>query len=78
MTISRLLAAAERIKELNDANKARTKAWQQLACDARRPGADRADIERRKQHLDVTKVVDFSTAIDDLCDALKGAANGRP
>ena len=74
MNITKLIAAAEEIDRLADKQQARTRAFQQLAIDARKPDADREDILRRKQALDVTQVVDFGTAIADLRAALKAKA----
>lgn len=69
MNIKLLILAAEEIDKLRAHLKERTEAWQKLAEDARN-GVDREEINRRKRELDETVVVDFGTAIDNLCNAL--------
>lgn len=71
MDIEKLIEAAWEIDRLAEKNEARSKAWRDLAADARKPDADRKDIERRSSALDASEVVDFSTAIDRLRHALK-------
>ncbi len=71
MDIEALIQAAWDIDRLAESNEARSKAWRELAAYARKPGADRQDIERRRCALDASVVVDFSTAIARLRHALR-------
>lgn len=70
MDIEKLIEAAHEIDRLSEKSATRSKAWQVLAADAKKPDADKRDIERRRQALDAGVVVDFSTAIDRLRAAL--------
>ena len=70
MNIAKLIAAAKQIDKLAEKQEERSKAWHRLAIDARKPGADRHEIQRRKMELDASQVVDFSTAIEELRAAL--------
>jgi len=78
MNIEKLIAAAREIDELAAKQQARAKAWQELAADARKPGADTREIEARRQELELSAavVVDYGTAIEKLRHALraKGSA----
>jgi hypothetical protein len=74
MNVEKLIAAAKKIDTLAEKQEARTKAWQQLASDARKPGADRHDIDRRRRELDATRVIDFGNAINELRQALRAKA----
>lgn len=68
---TKLVEAAKKIDELSIKQEQRTKAWQELARDARKPSADRKEIERRKSELDASRVIDFGNAIAELRQALK-------
>lgn len=70
MNIDKLIAAAKEIDALAEKADARTREWQLLASDARKPGVDRSEIERRKAELDAGRVVDYSSAIQRLRSAL--------
>ena len=70
MNLEKLIKAAKEIEQLNEKSKARSKAWRDLASDARKLFANRLDIERRHAQLDAGVVVDYSTAIDNLINAL--------
>ena len=70
MNIDKLIAAAKRIDELAKIQEERSKAFQQLAMDAR-DGLDRKEINSRKLALDSVRVVDFGGAIYDLRRALR-------
>jgi len=70
MSVVRLIRAAEEICRLRTKQAERTAALQQLATD-RRNGLSKAEGLVRLLRIDSTGVVDFSTAIDELCDALK-------
>lgn len=72
MNIEKLIEAAKEIDSLAAKQEARTKAWSDLARDARKTDAVRSDIIRRRRELDECEVVDFSTAIDNLRTALRG------
>lgn len=69
MNIKKLIVAAKEIDLLAKKQEARTKAWQQLAIDAKN-GLDEKEKVRRKHELDVTKVIDFGTSIKKLRAAL--------
>jgi hypothetical protein len=69
--VTKLIEAAKEIAYLAEKNEARSKAWQELAIDSRKPEIDRREIERRRVALDASKVVDFGTAIDKLRHILK-------
>ena len=69
MNIDKLIEAAKRIDELAKIQEERSKAFQQLAKEARE-GLDRKEINRRKAALDSSKVVDFSGAVNNLRKAL--------
>ena len=70
MDLPKLIAAAKEIDELAQKAAARSKAWQDLALDAKNPDIDRKEIQRRRMALDETVVVDFGTAIEHLQAAL--------
>jgi len=71
MDIEGLIAAAKKIDAIASKHEARSKAWQQLARDAK-AGLDRDEIERRKRELETGQVTDYGTAIDELRAALHG------
>lgn len=73
MNIEKLIEAAKEIDALAAKQEERTKAFQQLARDAK-AGIDRKEIDRRKSELDVCRVVDFGTAIERLRYALRAKA----
>ena len=68
---TRLVEAAKKIDALSVKQEQRTKAWQELARDARKPDADRKEINRRRSELDASRVIDFGNAISELRQALK-------
>lgn len=68
---TKLIDAAKKIDELSIKQEKRTKAWQELARDARKPDANRKEIERRRSELDASRVIDFGNAIAELRQALK-------
>jgi hypothetical protein len=72
VNIEKLIAAAKEIDALAEKSSARSKAWQELAHDAKKPDADRREIDKRRQSLDAGVVVDFGTAIQHLRNALHG------
>ncbi len=63
MNIDKLIIAAKEIDRLATIQKERTIAFQKLASNARN-GLDRKEIERRKRELNVTRVVNFGSAIN--------------
>ncbi|HAR38253.1 MAG TPA: hypothetical protein DCS09_06615 [Porphyromonadaceae bacterium] len=70
MNIEKLVSAAKEIERLRNKSKERTEAWLKLAADAKSGNFDRKEIDRRKQALDVSNVVNFDDAINDLSSAL--------
>jgi hypothetical protein len=70
MNIDKLIESAKKIDQLAQQQEERSKAWQQLAKDARE-GLDRKEVERRKRELDASRVIDFGTAIAELRAALR-------
>lgn len=68
----KLVNAAKRIDELCLKQEERTKAWAELARDARKPDADRVSILKRRNQLDASGVIDFSDAVQELRIALRG------
>ena len=72
MNIEKLIEAAKEIDSLACKQEARTKAWSDLARDARNGGVLRSDIMRRRRELDECVVIDFGTAINKLRAALQG------
>ena len=70
MNLSKLIEAAHEIDRLALAQKARAEAWSQLAHDARSSSHSRVEIDRRRRELDASVVVDFSSAIEQLQEAL--------
>jgi hypothetical protein len=68
---TKLIEAAKKIEELSVKQEQRTKAWQELARDARNPNIDRKEIDCRKSELDASRVIDFGNAIAELRHALK-------
>jgi hypothetical protein len=64
------LDCREMSAELAKIQEERSKAFQQLAMDAR-AGLDRKEINSRKAALNSVRVVDFGGAIDDLRSALR-------
>ena len=67
----KLIEAAKKIDSLGIKQERRAKAWQQLAIDAKKPDADRMEIERRRNELVASGVIDFGNAIEELRQALK-------
>lgn len=68
----KLVNAAKRIDELYLKQEERTKAWAELARDARKPDADRESILKRRSQLDAGGVIDFTGAVQELRIALRG------
>jgi len=67
MNLERLVMAARAIRDLRDKQRDRTARWQKLAAAAKRG----EDVQQRKRELERdVSVVDYSTAIDELCAAL--------
>lgn len=77
MNIEKLIEAAKEIDQLAKQQKAKSKAWHQLAADARKPDADKREIELRRQELDLgaSVVTDYGTAIEKLRHALHAKVN---
>jgi hypothetical protein len=69
LNLTKLIKAAKEISRLRTAQAIRTTALQQLATD-RRNGLSKQEGLIRLSRIDSTGVVDFSTAIDELCEAL--------
>ena len=70
MNIDEVISAAQKIKHLRDLQAERTRAWQDLARDAKSGLIPRETILARSRQLDSGQVVDFSTAVEELCDAV--------
>lgn len=70
--IEKLIIAAKKIDDLSLQKEELSKAWRRLTNDAKQPNADKKEIEDRKKILNSTLIVGFSSAIDDLREALKG------
>lgn len=66
MNLDKVLEAAHEIKRLKLASDARSKAWQDLAKDAKNPEISWTEIMLRRNTLDSSVVVDFGTAVNTL------------
>jgi tRNA A37 threonylcarbamoyladenosine modification protein TsaB len=69
MNIESLIDAAKEIDALAIKQEKRSEAFQQLAIDARN-GLNYKEVQRRKNELDPSKVIDFGNAIRRLRNAL--------